>query len=91
MRAPVGLTVTTNIIVDERAEAITVPRGAIAETAEGATVFVVSNDMAEARAVTVIDWPAARLIVTEGLAPGDVLITDATGLVDGQPVRVTVP
>jgi len=91
VRAPVGLTVTTNIIVDERAEAITVPRGAIAETAEGATVFVVSNDMAEARAVTVIDWPAARLIVTEGLAPGDVLITDATGLVDGQPVRVTVP
>jgi hypothetical protein len=27
--------------------------------------------------VSVIDWPAARLIVTEGLAPGDVLILDA--------------
>ena len=40
VRAPVGLTVTTNIIVDERAEAITVPRRrCIAETAEGATVF----------------------------------------------------
>ncbi len=71
VRAPVGLTVTTNIIVDERAEAITVPRAAVSATTDGAVVFVVHNDVAEARAVTVIDWPAARLIVTEGLAPGD--------------------
>lgn len=91
VRAPVGLTVTTNIIVDERAEAITVPRAAITETAEGATVFVVSDGIAEARAVTVIDWPAARLILTDGLAPGEVLITDAAGIADGQAVQVAVP
>ncbi|PWK61331.1 efflux RND transporter periplasmic adaptor subunit [Roseicyclus mahoneyensis] len=91
VRAPVGLTVTTNIIVDERAAAMTVPRAAIAETAEGATVFIVSDGIAAARAVTVIDWPAARLIVTDGLVPGEVLITDATGLADGQVVRVAVP
>lgn len=91
VRAPVGLTVTTNIIVDDRAEAITIPRAAITETPEGPVVFVVSNGIALARAVTVIDWPAARLIVTEGLVPGEVLITDATGLADGQAVQVTVP
>lgn len=91
VRAPVGLTVTTNIIVDDRAEAITVPRAAITETPEGPVVFVVNDGIAFARAVTVIDWPAARLIVTEGLAPGEVLITDATGLADGQAVQVTVP
>ena len=36
----------------------------------------------------VIDWPAARLIVTEGLEAGDVVIADATGLVEGQAVSV---
>jgi len=41
--------------------------------------------------VTVIDWPAARLIVTGGLEPGDMLIIDAAGLSDGQAVRVAVP
>jgi hypothetical protein len=39
--------------------------------------------------VQVIDWPAARLIITDGLSVGDVVIADATGLVDGQAVKVT--
>jgi hypothetical protein len=34
-------------------------------------VFVVVNGVAQRRAVSVIDWPAARLIVTDGLGPGD--------------------
>ena len=41
------------------------------------------------RAVQVIDWPAARLIVTEGLVAGDVVIADATGIADGQAVKVS--
>jgi hypothetical protein len=36
--------------------------------------------------VQVIDWPAARLIVTEGLAVGDIVIAAATGIADGQSV-----
>jgi len=87
LRAPVGLTVSTNIVVDERSAAITAPRAAI----DGEAVFVVTDGIATRRPVSVIDWPAARLIVTEGLEPGDVLITDAAGLADGQAVRVTVP
>lgn len=89
--APVGLTVTINIIVDSLDAAITAPRAAIQTTEAGDAVFVVTDGTAQRRPVSVIDWPAARLIVTEGLAPGDVLILDATGIADGQAVRVEAP
>lgn len=84
--APIGLTVTANITVDDRPAALTVPRAALVTT--GDAVLVVTEDKAQRRAVTVIDWPAARLIVTDGLAAGDVVIADATGLTDGQAVKV---
>ncbi len=88
LTAPIGLTVTANITVDDRAAAITVPRAAILGDLAGDAVLVVRDGQAQRRAVQVIDWPAARLIVTEGLAPGDVVIADATGLSDGQPIKV---
>ncbi|MFN3844229.1 MAG: efflux RND transporter periplasmic adaptor subunit [Paracoccaceae bacterium] len=91
VRAPVGLTVTINIIVDSLDATITAPRAAIQTTEAGDAVFVVTDGSARHRPVSVIDWPAARLIVTEGLAPGDVLILDATGITDGQAVRVGAP
>jgi RND family efflux transporter MFP subunit len=86
--APIGLTVTANITVDERALAITLPRAGLLRTPEGDGVLVVQKGRAERRWVQVIDWPAARLIVTKGLAAGDVVIADATGLVAGQAVKV---
>lgn len=88
LSAPIGLTVTANITVDDRTAAITVPRAAIITDAAGDAVLVVADGHARRRAVQVVDWPAARLIVTEGLAPGDVVIADATGLADGQDVKV---
>lgn len=91
VRAPVGLTVTINIIVDSLDAAITVPRAAIRSGDTGDAVFVITDGTAHRRAVSVIDWPAARLIVTDGLGPGEVLILDATGITDGQPVRVGPP
>ncbi len=51
----------------------------------------VTDGIAIRRPVSVIDWPAARLIVTDGLEPGDVLVLDAAGVTDGQAVRVLVP
>jgi RND family efflux transporter MFP subunit len=86
--APVGLTVATNIIVEQREAAMTVPRTALLN---GDGVFVVSDDVAELRPVTVVDWPAARLIVTGGLEAGEALIVDATGIADGQTVAVDHP
>ncbi len=89
--APIGLTVTINIIVDDREAALTVPRAAIVSDDKGAGVFVLADGIAQKRPVSVIEWPAARLIVTDGLEPGDVLITDATGIAEGQAVRVGEP
>jgi RND family efflux transporter MFP subunit len=88
LTAPIGLTVTANITVDDRASAITVPRAAIISDAAADAVLVVVDGKAQRRAVEVIDWPAARLIVTEGLAPGDLVIADATRLTDGQAIQV---
>lgn len=88
LTAPIGMTVTANITVDDRAAAITVPRAAIVSDAAGDAVLVFSDGYALRRAVQVIDWPAARLIVTDGLAAGDLVIADATGLTDGQAVKV---
>jgi HlyD family secretion protein len=82
LSAPVGMTVTANIIVDQR-DALTVPRAALRDDA----VFLRVGKQAKLTPVTVIDWPAARLIVTAGLTAGDQVITDATGLIDGQAVN----
>lgn len=78
LRAPIGLTVTANIVVG-RETALTVPRTAL----QGDAVFRLIAGRAVLTPVTVTDWPAARLIVTEGLAEGDQVITDSTGLTDG--------
>jgi len=94
VNAPVGLTVTANIIVDQLKAAIAVPRAAVAVAATEATgsaVFVVVADRAVRRTVTVVDWPADRLEVTTGLVAGDVVITDATGVSDGQLITVLPP
>jgi RND family efflux transporter MFP subunit len=89
--APVGLTVTANIIVDRQAAAITIPRAAVVTDATNTAVFVVAADHAVRRVVTVVDWPADRVEVTTGLAAGDIVITDATGLSDGAAIAVSPP
>jgi hypothetical protein len=85
---PVGLTVTANIIVDQRSAALTAPRSAIVTDSAGSAVFLEKGGKAVRTAVALIDWPASRLIVTSGLAAGDRLIVTAAGLADGQAVVV---
>jgi RND family efflux transporter MFP subunit len=87
LSAPVGLTVTANITVDARVAAITVPRAALFRDGVGDAVFVAANGLAVRRTVVIIEWPAARLIVTDGLVAGDIVINDAAGIVDGQAVK----
>lgn len=76
LNLPVGLTVVTNIEIEARAEALTVPRAAVVEGDQGAFVFVLAGKGAEERKIGFIDWPSDRLIVTEGLNPGDVLVLE---------------
>jgi len=89
--APIGLTVATNIVVEQRAAALSVPRTAMRTDGDGAGVFVVDDGTARLRPVTVVDWPASRLIVTAGLTEGDLFIVDAAGISDGQQVAVVLP
>lgn len=86
-QVPVGLTVTANIIIDQQDAAISAPRSAIISNTTGSTVFLLDNGLARQTPVTVLDWPAERLLVTEGLSAGDQLIMDASGLSDGQRVK----
>jgi RND family efflux transporter MFP subunit len=89
--APIGLTVATNIIVESRDAALTVPRTALQTRADGTGVFVLRDGTAMFQPVSVIDWPAARLIVTAGLAEGDEVIMDPTGIEAGQTVVSSQP
>ena len=49
-------------------------------------MLLVRDDTAIFQPVTVLEWPAARLIVTTGLAEGDAVIVDSAGLEPGQAV-----
>lgn len=86
--APVGLTVTANIIISQTDAALTVPRAALATEDARRGVFVIEDGVATFRPLALIDWPAARLIVTSGLAEGERVILDAAGITDGQAVRL---
>jgi len=87
--APVGLTVTANIIIDQRDAAISAPRAALVFAGTERFAFVLEGETARRVPVSVIDWPADRLIVTDGLQAGDRLVTDANKLADGQTVKIT--
>jgi RND family efflux transporter MFP subunit len=91
LQSPVGLTATANIIVEQNPSAISAPRSAILTSTDGSVVFLMKDGIAKRTAVQVVDWPASRLIVTDGLAPADRLIVDAKGLVDGQLVKAGPP
>jgi hypothetical protein len=91
VQAPIGLTVTANIVVDQQDAALTVPRTALVNLGTEEGIFLVKDGIAQFQAVEVVDWPAARLIVTKGLAVGDAMIVDGTGIEAGQAVRVEAP
>ncbi len=88
---PVGLTVTTNIVVEELDDALTVPRAAISDQRGRPFVRVIVAGKAERRDVEFVDWPAGRVIVTGGLAAGDTVILDPTQVADGALVVARAP
>lgn len=81
---PVGLTVNANIIVSQTDAALSVPRGAIVTEGTHNHVLVLENGIITERAIDFSDWPAERVIVTSGLAPGDTVILDPALVSAGQ-------
>ncbi|SMQ86342.1 RND family efflux transporter, MFP subunit [Devosia lucknowensis] len=80
---PIGQTVNANVIVDEVPDALSVPRSAIITNGAQSHVLVVDGGVASERSIVFNDWPAERVIVTEGLSTGDVVIVDPTALKSG--------
>ena len=66
-----GQYVTMQIVTGGRANAIMVPRGAVARLGEAAKVWVVSDGRAEPRAVTTGLESAERVEIIRGLSVGD--------------------
>lgn len=83
---PVGLTVAINIVVDQQEAALTLPRAALTISDGRASAMVLRDGIATEVDVDIIDWPADRLIVTEGLQAGDAVIL--TPVAAGDAVRV---
>lgn len=90
--APSGLTVTVNLVIEQRARAISVPRSAIIQSGAGALVRVVSGDgIVGDRRIGFIDWPAESVIVTSGLKAGDRILADPDAARPGDEVKVRTP
>lgn len=83
---PVGLTVNVNIIVSETPSALSVPRAAIVTEGAESHVLVVEDGRAVSRAMSFLDWPADRVMVTEGLTAGERVVLDPATISPGQAV-----
>ncbi len=87
-RAPAGLTVSVNLIVDRHPNAISIMRSSI--LSPSANPHVRSVDAAGRVAdqpIRFIDWPAEKVIVTNGLKPGMRILADPRAAEPGRRVR----
>lgn len=84
-----GLTVTVNLLIDRRESAISVPRSAVLSSSNSAKVRMIGMDnVVIERVVNFIDWPAASVIVTSGLQPGERILAEPNAAQPGEKVRV---
>ncbi|WP_211276796.1 phage tail tube protein [Erythrobacter tepidarius] len=87
--APSGLTVTVNLVIEQRESAISVPRSAIIQSGGEARVRVVPADgIVIERAISFVDWPAESVIVTSGLQAGEHILADPDTAQPGEQVKV---
>ena len=82
--APAGQTVSVNLVIERRANAISIPRAAILSPDTDPRVRVIDGEgrVAERR-IRFIDWPAVEVIVTGGLEPGMQVLADPTAAAPG--------
>ena len=84
-----GLVVRADLVLSVVEEAITVPREAVQRAGDGEFVYVVVDSLAQRRPVRSGGMVEERLILTEGLRPGEtVVIVGMQNLRDGVRVRL---
>ncbi|HLY01886.1 MAG TPA: efflux RND transporter periplasmic adaptor subunit [Candidatus Cybelea sp.] len=82
-----GMSVNVNILTTDLQRAIVVPNDAIGRDGGTSYVFVVRNDAAYRRRVSVGLSNEASSVIVSGLSPGDVIVAQSVvGLTDGAPV-----
>ncbi len=87
--APSGLTVTVNLVIEQRDRAISVPRGAIIGSGSDTRVRAVSSGgIVSDRRIDFIDWPAESVIVTSGLKSGDRVLVEPDAAQPGDEVKL---
>ncbi len=85
-----GLLARIDVPLEELTGVATVPRQAVIIRREEQTVFVVSNGIAQKRAVTIGADLGRRIVVASGLSPGDTVVTLGQDyLQDGIEVNIT--
>lgn len=83
----VGMTVRARLRLDAQ-QGVVIPRGALMADAEGTFVYVITNNLAHRRVVTVTVETDRAALVTSGLSPREVVAsTGVSGLSDGGQVR----
>jgi HlyD family secretion protein len=87
--AAAGLTVTINVIVERRAQALSIPRQTILDAAVNPRVRIVDAAGAVSeRKISFIDWPAVNVIVTSGLSGGERVLLNPAAAQIGEKVRI---
>jgi RND family efflux transporter MFP subunit len=81
---PPGLSVDVNISVETIDRALTLPRSAIVASAGHAPyVMAVRDGKVVKQAVTFIDWPAERVVMTAGVEEGEQVAADPLSIAEG--------
>lgn len=86
--APTGLTAIVNVVIASSEAALTVPRTALVARA-GPAVFKLRDGKAVLTPIKIVDWPADRVEVKEGLRAGDLIILNPEKVTDGEVVKTT--
>jgi len=82
--------VNVRMKLDTVRDATVIPAAAVQRGAQGMFVYVVEGQKAKLRAVKLGVADGGRLAIAEGLAPGEIVVTDGIDrLRDGAPVEVT--
>lgn len=89
-----GQSLDLNILIDQRQSALTLPRTSIGEARSGPYVWQVGpHGVLKRQRIRVLDWPAERVVVLDGLQAGDVVVRQAAQVRAGveriRPVRIT--
>jgi membrane fusion protein (multidrug efflux system) len=84
-----GMIVRVFLVKRRLEDALVVPRDALLERDQGSVAFVNEEDRARERNVVLGPSEGNRVVVLEGLSPGESLIVSGhRNLVDGDPIRV---